>query len=224
MSNLAVFDSAKIASYVQSDIQFPVPFEGLWQLCGYSRKDNALRHLKGDLVNGLDFSSEMRESNGGRASEVYHLTNDAAKIFAIRARTDEGIAIARLFVAAFDEMRNQLANQPRDFYGLMHHALDQMQAIEKQQQEHELRLDGIDSELERIKNPDGYFFTVLGYCNNNGIRDLDRKTAAAIGRKVSRYCEDNNLKTHKVYDARFGEVKTYPVEALEAVLGDRLDE
>lgn len=224
MSNLAVFDSDSIASYVQSEEQFPVPFEGLWQLCGYSRKDHGLNALKGDLIENLDFSRERGKSNGGRASEVYHLTNDGAKIFAIRARTDEGVAIARLFVAAFDDMRKQLANQPKDFYGMMHHALNQMQTIERQQQEHELRLDGLDSEIERIKNPDGYFYTVLGYCNNNGIKDLDRKMAAAIGKKVSRYCEDNNLKTHKVYDARFGEVKTYPVEALEAVLGDRLEQ
>lgn len=114
MSRLTVFDPASIAEYVQSDDHFSVPFEGLWQACGYSRKSNALRQLKNELLEGEDFCSEVSKSNGGRDSNDYWLTSDAAKIFAVRARTDQGVVIARLFVAAFNELKQRLLSpQPK---------------------------------------------------------------------------------------------------------------
>ena len=54
-SNLAKFDASSVSVYVESDDQFPVPFDGLWQAVGYSRKDNALRQLRSELIEGVDF-------------------------------------------------------------------------------------------------------------------------------------------------------------------------
>lgn len=42
---------------VESDEDYPVEFDELWQWCGYSTKSNAKRVLLNNFEKGLDFSS-----------------------------------------------------------------------------------------------------------------------------------------------------------------------
>lgn len=106
MSSLSKFDVNSISAYVESDEDFPVPFEGLWQKAGYNRKDIAVRQLKNELIEGIDFkSAEKRNRSNGKPSIVFTLTADAAKVFAVRARTPEGVELAKLFIAAYNELK-----------------------------------------------------------------------------------------------------------------------
>jgi hypothetical protein len=109
MSKLAVFSVELISEYVESDEGYPVPFDGLWQKVGYARKDTAVEYLKREFIEGVDFySGESRNRRSGKASAVFHLTADAAKVFAVRARTPEGVVIAKLFVAAYGELKAKI--------------------------------------------------------------------------------------------------------------------
>lgn len=63
------------------------------------------------------------------------------------------------------------------------------------------------------------YYTVAGYASLKGLK-LDLVKASDYGRKVSKVCKDNGYPTGTTPDPRFGRVKTYPVEALEAVFED----
>lgn len=63
------------------------------------------------------------------------------------------------------------------------------------------------------------YFTIAGYASLQGMK-IDVPTASKIGKKVSSICTANGYPTGTVPDARFGKVKTYPKEALEAVFNE----
>lgn len=60
------------------------------------------------------------------------------------------------------------------------------------------------------------FMAVLGYAKLHGIA-VTRKLAATIGKSVSRYCRDNNIKFGSQKHPIFGNVNIYPDHALQAV-------
>lgn len=60
------------------------------------------------------------------------------------------------------------------------------------------------------------FMAVLGYAKLHGIA-VTRKLAATIGKAVSKYCRDNNIKFGSQKHPIFGNVNIYPDHALQAV-------
>lgn len=60
------------------------------------------------------------------------------------------------------------------------------------------------------------FMAVLGYAKLHGIA-VTRKLAATIGKSVSKYCRDNNIKFGSQKHPIFGNVNIYPDHALQAV-------
>lgn len=73
-----------------------------------------------------------------------------------------------------------------------------------------------EGEIDRIFNPNGHYFSVMGYLNRPGAakRAIGIKEAAKIGRQCTKYCNDNGIGIEHLTDPRFGQVGTYP----EAVL------
>lgn len=80
--------------------------------------------------------------------------------------------------------------------------------------EHDRHLDGVDAELDRLKDPDGHYFTIIGYGMLLGLR-VSRKEASKLGRTASMYCKANGLRKERVFDSSFGEVGNYPQESLQ---------
>jgi hypothetical protein len=77
---------------------------------GYSRKDTATRSLS-RLIEGVDFSAQVRESSGGRPSEEIRFSRDGFKQWGMLAGTDRGRQIRLYFIEC--EKRLQLGmNQP----------------------------------------------------------------------------------------------------------------
>lgn len=71
-----------------------------------------------------------------------------------------------------------------------------------------------DCEIDRIFNPNGHYFSVIGYARNRGI-SVGLEAAKEIGRKCSAYCKTSGISIEKLNDPRFGSVGSYP----EAVIG-----
>jgi DNA-damage-inducible protein D len=70
-----------------------------------------------------------------------------------------------------------------------------------------------DSEIDRIFNPNGHYYSVMGYARNRGV-PINITEAAAIGRKCSKHCKENNIKAAQLNDPRFGSVGSYPEDVI----------
>lgn len=69
-------------------------------------------------------------------------------------------------------------------------------------------------EIDRIFNPNGHYFSVIGYARNRGI-SVGIETAKEVGRKCSAYCKGNNIKIERLNDPRFGSVGSYPESVIQ---------
>jgi len=67
-----------------------------------------------------------------------------------------------------------------------------------------------DAEIDRIFNPNGRYFAVMGYYSKHKLGAISVKDAAAIGRKATAYCKKHDIPVTPVADPRFGTVNTYP--------------
>jgi hypothetical protein len=71
-----------------------------------------------------------------------------------------------------------------------------------------------DAEIDRIFNPNGRYFAVMGYYNKHKLGAISVKDAAAIGRKATAYCKKHDIPVTPVADPRFGTVNTYPEDVI----------
>jgi prophage antirepressor-like protein len=71
-----------------------------------------------------------------------------------------------------------------------------------------------DSEIDRIFNPNGHYFSIMGYYNNHKLGAISLVEAAAIGKKVTAYCKSKGILITPMNDPRFGRVNTYPEDAI----------
>jgi hypothetical protein len=78
--------------------QYPVDFDVLWKELGYTRKDNAKSHME-RVIDDFEVSLRPQDNpQGGRPTEIIHLTLDAAQRFALHAGTEKSKEIANFFV------------------------------------------------------------------------------------------------------------------------------
>jgi prophage antirepressor-like protein len=71
-----------------------------------------------------------------------------------------------------------------------------------------------DSEIDRIFNPNGHYFTIMGYYIRHKLGAIALVQAAKIGKKVTAFCRSKNILVTPVYDPRFGWVNSYPEDAI----------
>jgi len=71
-----------------------------------------------------------------------------------------------------------------------------------------------DAEIDRIFNPNGRYFAVMGYYSKHKLGAISVKDAAAIGRKATAYCKKHDIPVTPVADPRFGTVNTYPEDVI----------
>lgn len=102
---------ALVKSWVNSNEEFSVDFDLLWQGLGYTRKDNALDHFKSaEFLVGSDFlQKEERENRVIR--HKYWLTVDCAKSFCMMARTTTGATVRKYFIECERQLK-QVLQQP----------------------------------------------------------------------------------------------------------------
>lgn len=97
----------------------------------------------------------------------------------------------------------------------------ELQTIKRQQTLEAARIDELaqlthqhDGEIDRIFNPNGHYFSVMGYARNRGL-EMGIESAKAIGSKCSAHCRRNGISVEKLTDPRFGTVGSYPESVIE---------
>lgn len=100
-----------------------------------------------------------------------------------------------------------------------------MVELEKTQMEHSKAIGDLQSdvsqlasEVDRFKDGDGHFMSVLGFANING-RTVSRTDAKTLGKQASKLCREQGIEPEKVSDGRFGSVNAYPQSILRQVFG-----
>jgi phage anti-repressor protein len=230
MTNLTQFDKAIAQQLLDSSESFPVDFNVAWEWLGYVRKDLAKRNfLSYDFVKGIDyqvFHVSEENSNGGRPTESIILSVDCFKMWAMMSKTEQG-KLVRVYFLECEKVAKQVQNNLSPAQILLKQAeflvkIEQEQErikLEQQLQsqkmaELELLTHQHDSEIDRIFNPNGHYFSIMGYYNNHKLGAISLVEAAAIGKKVTAYCKSKGILITPMNDPRFGRVNTYPEDAI----------
>lgn len=126
----------------------------------------------------------------------------------------------------FDELEETYFNPtkamtPEEF--LLHTAqqlVEQSRAIKAAN----ARIDCVDARLLDVESKqmtiDQHHYTIIGYANLMGVRGIDRKAAASLGRKAASLSRKQGYHVGKEYDAKYGMVNTYHVDILQEVFGE----
>ncbi len=98
------------------------------------------------------------------------------------------------------------------------------QAYEAQERmllEQQRRQSVIEHKVEAIENriENNGFMSVMGFANIHHL-NIGTKAAAAIGRLASKWCKRNFKRPEKTKHERWGEVNTYPMEALRVCFAE----
>lgn len=98
MTNLTFSQDLALDLYSSKE-SHPIDFDDAWQWLGYARKDVALKALKSNFEEGVDFSTQKRKTpSGGRPSDYTSLTVDCLKAFGMMAGTSQGKQIRKYFL------------------------------------------------------------------------------------------------------------------------------
>ena len=95
-------DWSKLVSSEAPDPAYPVDFEYLWMAMGISRKQEAVRALRGHFSEGADFCADLRKKTGvskGRPVKSYWLTENCARELCMVPNTDRARQVRRYFIA-----------------------------------------------------------------------------------------------------------------------------
>ncbi|MGL6340190.1 MAG: hypothetical protein ACRC80_13760 [Waterburya sp.] len=133
--NLLTFTRDFALSLVKSSEQFPVDFDGLWQWCGYTRKDSGKKLLDKNFELDFDFRlrnlAETREDGSfSHYRQEISLTLDAAKQFAMLAQTGQGKQVRRYFIEAEKELKSIKRIQPKTALELAKEQVKILEALE----------------------------------------------------------------------------------------------
>lgn len=86
--------------------------------------------------------------------------------------------------------------------------------MEFEQRTQQMEIAGNSAELDRFRNGQGHWFTVLGYGRLKGI-ELSLPQAQQYGRQAKALCRQQNIVPEPVSDPRFGKVNSYPESILD---------
>ncbi len=94
---------------------------------------------------------------------------------------------------------------------------EQNELLKEKMTTHELEIKANSCELDRFKNGQGYWYTVLGYAKLQNIQ-LSLQQSKELGNRASALCRIAGIVPDKVRDPRFGVVNTYPEHILSEIL------
>lgn len=93
---------------------------------------------------------------------------------------------------------------------------EENQLLKEKLKTHDLEIQANSCELDRFKNGQGYWYTVLGYAKLQGIQ-LSLQESKTLGSRATALSRIANIVPNKVTDPRFGLVNTYPEHILSEV-------
>jgi len=234
MTSLTFNQETAIALQSSGD-DHPVDFDLAWVWLGYSSKQMALKKLKNNFEEGLDFLIDrLKTPTGGRPSDSIRLTIECFKSMGMIAGTDKGKEVRRYFLEcekvaqAKPTSMLDMFEQSLAIARLHEHRLssveeenrllrEKLALMESAQEANELETDANTQELERFRNGHGYYFSIAGWCAKNNIK-ASLQQMNNMGRKASAMCRIKQVTPQPVNDPRWGTVNTYPDSILMEVV------
>lgn len=94
------FDLDIAVELFSSNLQFPIDFDDAWIWAEYSKKDKALKMLKDNFEEGVDFAllHAGEWTQEGRSRDIYGLTLECFKSFCMLAGTPKGKEVRLYFI------------------------------------------------------------------------------------------------------------------------------
>ena len=194
---------------VGSNEQFPVNLDEVWPLV-YSEKSKAVRVLKTNFIENVDFQVLAQNGENGRPLNNYFLTTSCLEYFIARK--------VRPVFEVYRQVFHQVA-QPKPVS-----TLDLLELTIKGMRENQQDIQEIRQEVRELKAATATrpnYFTVVGYGQLNGI-PVNLTLACKAGRKASLICKARGIETDTIPDPRFGTVKMYPYDVLQEVFNSQL--
>lgn len=219
---------------LENQSNFVVDFDLIWRWLGYSRKDKAKECLIKNFSAEIDykvFHHKVENFTGGRPQQVVYVTKDCFKSFCMISQTPQGKEIRLWYLQIEKEWREMKASKPKSNLEALLEVVNQLVEHERRQKQLEAqlaleatRVDRLeelvvqhDAELDRVFNPNGSYFSILGYAKLKGFNSISSQEAARLGKLASNLCKKMDLPITKVKDARYGEIGTYPESVLNQI-------
>lgn len=156
----------------------------------------------------------------GQAYPMFIMNRDGFTLLAMGFTGNKALRFKLDYINAFNKMEAELKSTKPLTQGQM--LVQMAQAYEAQERmlmEQQAKQQIMEKQIHRLEcatDVNYGFMAVLGYAKLHGIA-VTRKLAATIGKAVSKYCRDNNIKFGSQKHPIFGNVNIYPDHALQAV-------
>lgn len=154
---------------------------------------------------------------GGRPVCEYVLGIDLSKHISMLEGNEKGREVRQYFIESEKKLKTIIAPQPKS--GSLVSQIEAMLAVAKQQEAIALTQQKQQAEIQETKqiaqealnatNKDIGYVSILGYARSHSIR-LSPGQASLIGKALSKYCKENNIRYESVSDAKWGKVNVYP--------------
>lgn len=217
-TEIILSNPATIKAYFQKVLQlakdgqeFPVLLDEVWPLV-YPRKDHAIRSLRKDFMQDVDFQVFPIFGEKGRPEESYRLSTACMEFFIARKVRE----VFEVYRQVFHKVAEPTALSQLDILAQSVQILQQqareIAEVKSLQAEQGEAIRMLEAKTTTI--PD--YFTVAGYANLNRI-NVGLKIASSVGQKASRICKERGIPTESCPDPRFGTVNMYPSTVLREV-------
>lgn len=207
--------------------EFPVNLDDVWSLV-YPRKDHAVRDLTAQFIQDVDYKVFPKNGEnpiGGRPANEYHISISCMEFLIARKKREVFEVYRQVFHAA---RRGELHATPLSKAQRTLATIQQLcelaqRDVELEQRQIEIEkeqkaLAGKMAQIEDIVKPNG-FMSVMGFANIHHL-NIGKKAAQSIGRLASKWCKCNGRNPEKTNHERWGEVNTYPMEALKCCFAE----
>lgn len=155
------------------------------------------RILKYGFIEGVDFT--IHKFVESKATKIdYHISIDMAKELSMVENNEKGRQARRYFIEMEKKAKAAL---PQSLPEALRLAADKAEEVERLQ-----------IELDKEKS----WYSVKRVKSLGLLPDLKVHN---IWRPLKKWCIENNYQIRSIFDANYGDVKTYPAEAWKAVYG-----
>lgn len=191
------------------------------------------QHILRDIRNLMEGVSKIGDTpmfeettyihpQNGQEYPMFIMNRDGFTLLAMGFTGEKALRFKLDYINAFNKMEAELkSNKPLTQGQMLVQMAQAYEAQERMLLEQQRRQSVIEHKVEAIENriENNGFMSVMGFANIHHL-NIGTKAAAAIGRLASKWCKRNFKRPEKTKHERWGEVNTYPMEALRVCFAE----